>query len=273
MMNGLKILNMKKFKLNVSITDFAPLFGNLEYLFKGLKETGVDGLEIVLGIKSRWSENYLLNLSKKYNLEINTFHQSMWSGGGLYLDEGMFRLAKKINVKGITIHPLVFRSLNSNATEKYFKKLSLWQKKYGIKLFLENMPSRFGGAFEFLNNFYTFTKDVGDLGEIYKKAQEYGFLITFDSTHFDNYKPHENKEFKEIFSKIGNIHLSSFEGKIEHLPLNKGKFDSKGFFNYLDKNNYKGIITFEIYYPSVISLGYDFKPIKESVEVVRKLGY
>lgn len=55
-------------KISSSITDFAPLFLDLEYLFKGLKATGIDGVELVIGIKSRWSVDRIKHLSQKYNL-------------------------------------------------------------------------------------------------------------------------------------------------------------------------------------------------------------
>src|SRR6266567_1523971 len=104
---------MKKINISVSITDFSLVPYGLEPLFNGLKQAGADGLEIVVGIKSRWSSNQLKKLSEKYELPIITLHQPPWSGLGFWLDEGFMKLADDLKVKGVVIHPRAFVSLRS----------------------------------------------------------------------------------------------------------------------------------------------------------------
>src|SRR5258708_7952215 len=198
-------------KVNVSIHDFAPLLKAHDFLFRGLKETGVDGVELVVGIKSRWSAPYYKFLSKKYNLPIVSLHQPVWAWLDLYFDEGFFALAKEMDVKYVTCHPLPKIAFQSKRMREYLKRLSQIQSKTGIKVLIENMPEKYNP--KLLNLFFPQDATTRDVMSLYNAISEVGLNMTLDIDHLQSPTPHKEPFFTTIFPKIKNIHLSSFDGK------------------------------------------------------------
>lgn len=255
-------------KISSSITDFAPLFLDLEYLFKGLKAADIDGVELVIGIKSRWSVDRIKHLSQKYNLQIASIHQPIWSGLGLYFDEGFFNIAKQLGAKKVVCHPLPKYSLKDKQMDEYFKRLAYMQEVTGVDILVENLPSQYG--IKFINYFFPLKEYVNDIQMLQKATQKYNLKLTLDIDHLHVSRPHKESWFKNVLPSIGNIHLSSFTNIQQHLPLYMGDFKAKEFIEYLTKENYQGQLTFEIYYPkSINAFGYDFAPIKKSVDLLR----
>lgn len=256
-------------KINASITDF-PVFSRLETFFREFKKADVDGVELVLGVKSRFDAKRIQQLVKKYKLPICSIHQPPWSGMGLYFDEAFAQWAKSIGTTKITCHPLVFQAFDSKAMEKYFLRLVRLQEEYGIHVMLENMPNDL-----VYNKLYKFphASVKQHLQRINEVADEYGFLLTYDVSHAEFEKPQQEKVFQELFPKLGNIHLSSFSPGHHHLPLSEGQFDSEGFVKFLYKKKYAGLLTLEVYSPRVIMLTntYNFNAIADSVKIFRRI--
>jgi len=255
------------FSISSSITDF-PLTASMETFFKELKFAGVDSVEIVSGLKSRLRLAKVFELSKNYNLPIASFHQSAWSGTGIYFDEYFLAKASDLGVKTFVFHPLTFTSMHSKRMEKYVKRLGVMQREYGITICLENMKAE--SAYK---NLYLKGQSVSThLDHLYQIAKEYGLSLTYDVSHARFVRPHQEASFKQIFPLLGNIHLSSFHKESEHLPLFMGDFDTQEFIQYLLKNNYNGLLTLEIFYPKMISLAnYDFSAIAKSVKIIKEV--
>jgi len=262
-------------KVNVSIHDFSPLFRGHEILFKKLKETGVDGVELVIGVKSRWSVSYYKKLSKKYDLPIVSLHQPIWAGLGLYFDEDFFTMAEALKVKYVTCHPLPGASFTSKRMRDYLNRLSQIKRKKGIEILVENMPQSynlklFGVSIPFFDQFFPLDETTSDVMSWYNAICEFGLNMTLDIDHLQLQEPQKAPFFKTIYPKIKNIHLSSFANQKNHLPLYMGDFKGREFVSYLEKHNYSGILTFEINYPGLISpFGYNFEAVKKSVDVVK----
>jgi sugar phosphate isomerase/epimerase len=257
-------------KISTSIGDF-PVFSAIEDSFKAAKEANVDGLELIIGFKSRWHFEKMIQLSKKYDLPITSLHQPYWSGLGIAYDEGFVKLAVRYGIKNIVFHPLCFTSILSRKMTKYFRYLSSLQKKYGITVMLENMP--YSESFFSLDH-WVLHKDTASLDAVLKVVAEYNFKINYDVSHTELTHPQMNAEFTKIFSRIGNIHLSSFQNGKQHMPLTRGTFDTKGFITYLIKNHYKGLLTFEIFYPKQFPLyAFDYTEIAKSVALIKTLSY
>lgn len=262
--------NGTKMQINTSITDFAPLLKNPEYLFKGLKESGIQGIELVIGFKSRWSPNYYKNLSKKYNLPIVSLHQPIWSGLGFYFDKRFIHLAKELNSKWVVFHPLPRLSLRDRRMKDYLQKLSNLQKQTGVEILLENLPRKYNNRL--INFLYPPDKETGNIESLYEAAEEFNLKLTLDTDHLHLKAPHKESWFPQILSKVKNIHLSSFTEKNKHLPLYLGDLQSAEFIKHLKKAHYTGLLTLEIFYPNLISLfGYDFTAIRKSVEHILKI--
>lgn len=260
---------LSKIKINSSISDFASLFNGPDYMFKGLKNAGVDGIELVIGLKSRWSTQHYKALSKRYSLPIVSLHQPIWSGLGWYFDENFIDIAKELNVKSVVFHPLPRIPFNTNRMQNYFRRLSKIQKERGIEILLENLPSKYN--VQLVNLFYPSNFQSGDMNSLLQVAKDFNFKLTLDIDHLHLPYPHKEAWFKRVLPKVANIHLSSFSIKKKHLPLYLGDFHAKEFLNFLEKEHYKGLLTFEIYYPNLINLlNYDFNVIKKSVDLIRK---
>ena len=255
-------------KINTSINDFAPLLRGPEFLFRGLQSTGVDGIELGVGFKSRWSIKQYQTLTKKYDLPIVSLHQPLWSGIGLYFDEGAFALAKQLGIKKIVCHPLPKTSFQSSRMRTYLKRLSHMQEKFDVEILLENLPKAYNH--KLLNHFFPPASDTGDILAVYTTAKEFGFKLALDIDHLRIPAPHKEEWFNTIMPLIANIHLSSFNATKKHMPLYQGKFQAREFMHYLNKHNYTGLLTFEISAPSTITFtNYDFSSIAQSVALLK----
>jgi sugar phosphate isomerase/epimerase len=256
-------------KISASITDF-PIFSHVKTFFHEFHEAGVDGVEMVLGIKSRWQLNYIKQLSREYQLPITSVHQPAWSGTGIYFDKHFVEWAKELGTNAIVFHPLSFTSFASRTMEKYLKKLASLQEEFDIVVLFENMPKDFVYKKLYLPPYTTYLQHL-EQTNIY--ADMYGLSLTYDVSHPELKQPQKELIFQRMFPKIANIHLSSFVRGHHHLPLNLGQFDCKGFVEYLVKKQYKGLVTLEVYYPELITLGntYDFSAIAKSVKVFKEI--
>ena len=259
-------------RITTSITDFAPLLGNLTYLFKGLQHTGVDGVELVLGVKSRWKIQEVQELSQRYKLPILSIHQPIWSGVGLYFDDGFMEYAKDLNVESVVCHPLPNISWENSSMQIYLKRLAKLQKKWGIPVLLENLPTEYNN--KFISKIFIPHIETGDLKLLHTHAAAHQLNIAFDTDHFRKKYPPDNIAFHRIFPSIKNIHLSSFSKHERHLPLYLGELEVQRFIKFLLNHSYSGLLTLEIYYPKLINfLSYDFNAIKKSVDIVKSTIY
>lgn len=255
-------------RVSSTITDF-PVFFQTETYFKKFKDAGLDGLELVLGVKSRFEYARLSYLSEKYDLPITSIHQPAWSGLRLYFDESFVRYAKKLGVKSIVFHPLVFCSFQSKVMQNYFKRLIYLQEKYNVSVMLENMSLHdFVYKKLFTDNADTILEHLETINTI---ADTYGLLITYDVSHAEITDPSKPDIFNKLLPKIGNIHMSSFTQHEHHLPLTKGIFQTEKFIKYLQQKKYKGLLTLEIRPPiRKIFEPYDFKGIADSVALIKR---
>lgn len=256
-------------KINGSITDF-PLYTSQEVYFREFKKAGCDGVEIVGGYKNRWAFEKLFSLSKKYDLPIISFHQPMWSGIGIYIDESFFRLIAKHKVRKVTFHPLAFTSFSSTFMKRYFEKLASIQRKYDVSFLLENMPPEpeYKKLFSEGQN-----KLTAHLERIYEIGMQYGFSFTYDVSHGELLTPQKTKIFQEMFPQIRVIHLSSFTKNGHHLPLYEGDFALQPFISFLRQKKYTGEVVLEINESLVkrVLWPYDFSAIAKSIQLIRGL--
>lgn len=256
-------------RINGSISDF-PLYTSQEVYFREFKKAGVDGVEIVGGYKNRWAFEKLFFLSKKYNLPIVSFHQPMWSGIGILIDEAFFRHMAQHNVRKVTFHPLVFASFSSRFMKGYFKKIAAIQQKYDILFLLENMPPETEYKKLFIDGKNKLTQHLNRIFEI---GMEYGFGFTYDTSHGEIIAPQKTKIFHDMFPSINIIHLSSFADNGHHLPLYEGTFQLRPFIEFLVKKKFKGEVVLEINESLVrrVLWPYDFTAIAKSIQLIHFL--
>lgn len=253
--------------INVSIGDFSPLLRSPKYLFKGLQHTGIDGIELWIGIKSRWTPEYYLRLSKQYNLPIVSVHQPLWAMTGLYFDEGFFGVAQRLGAQYVTCHPLPGRSLDDEQMQLYFERLAGVQQKTGLQVLIENMPQ--DNRNKLLQLVAPHRNDSTSVLDLCERVAPFGLNMTLDTDHVHVPKPQSEPWFNTVFPQIKNVHLSSYSGDERHLPLNVGDLDTIGFIQRLKAKRYDGLITLEVSAPkSITMLRYDFNCIKFPVELI-----
>lgn len=256
-------------KVSVSISDL-PVFQGMEYLFSGLKEAGADGLEVVTGVKSRWSWNYLHELTVKYKLPVTSVHQPPWSAISFLFDEEYMRLASEIGIKTFVYHPLPKYSFADKQMKDYAKRLAALAKKFDIDILLENMPAVYRRTMA--SRFYPLHDDTKSLPLFIPFLKKYDLGFNLDISHAFLPEPQKEKWFDELYPRLKNIHLSSFRPGKDHLPLYLGDFKTKEFIKELEKRKYTGLITLEVFYPRMIRLNhFDFEAIKKSIALVKSV--
>lgn len=258
-------------KVLISIGDFSPLLRRPDYLFRGLQSTGADGVELWIGVKSRWRARYYRQLSRQYNVPIVSVHQPLWAMTGWYFDEGFFKVAQTLGVTYITCHPLPNTALQSEKMQQYFKRLATIQQRTGLRILIENMPKEYQN--KLLSKTASLSGQTADTQAICHTAAAHGLGVTLDTDHAHVAQPHNETWFNEVFPAIQNIHLSSFDGDRRHQPLDTGTLDVAGFIKTLQKKHYDGLITLEVNAPKSITLfTYKFDTLERSVRLARPLS-
>lgn len=259
---------MKKAKLSFSIADI-PLGISLEENFLLASHLKVDGIELVIGWKTRWSMKKIVRLSNRYEVPILSIHQPPWSIAGFVQDEGAFKFAKRFNSIFVA-HPIVVQPMSSPKSQAYFKWLSDMKKKHNVDIMIENMTN----IYQLMPLLHYISRkhhdSATDLHFFEKVCKKYDLGFTLDISHLMEARPHEAIGFSKILPYLKNIHLSDFTSKKEHMGLGDGNLDYDSFLSYLKKIKYSGLINLELC-PRILNAREKYyKDVSDSVEVVRK---
>lgn len=253
--------------LSFSIADL-PFGISLHDNFALAKELGV-GVEVVLGYKTRLSLRNLDKLSRKYNVPIVSVHQPPWSFFQLFKDEKSFTFASHFGAY-YNAHPLITTDVEHDQSKRYFEWLSQMAEKYQVEVLIENMPFK-PGLVPFLPNMKKVHFSTTSMKQLADICAQYKFGFTLDTDHLKSPEPQKEEGFENIKKYMKNIHISSFDEKREHLPLTKGRLNTRSFLEELKKNNYQELITLEMtpnyYYPKKDYM----KDIKDSILLMREI--
>lgn len=262
---------MNRFTITTSIGDFSPLLRRPEFLFKGLQSTGVDGVELWVGVKSRWAIGHYKRLAERYNLPIVSLHQPPWAMTGVCFDEGFFALGKKLGVRHVTCHPLPGISLDDERMQAYFKRLAAVQARIGVPILIENLPQTYRSGI--MHHFFPPASDTSDVARVCEVADKFGLGVTLDTDHVHLPNPHRQAWFDKALPRVSNIHLSSFGNDKRHLPPYMGDLQTVPFLEHLRQRKYSGTVTLEIGWPKSVTLRtYDFETVRRSVALVCEGG-
>jgi sugar phosphate isomerase/epimerase len=236
--------------------------------FEQLKKAGVDGIELVPGFKSRFNLKGVKDLATKSGLTIDSLHQPFWSISGAFFDERLFREAAELGINTFVFHPPAGVPLGDDKRARFLGKLSGLQENTQSRGLVENMP--WAVRPPVLRELLPVDPGVTDLARLGREVSKYGLGLTIDTSHVFDPDPHQQDWFDRVYPLIGNIHLSSFKVGKDHLPLNRGNFNSEGFMRELNMRQYDGLITLEINYPRMMRLSeYDYKAIADSVKITK----
>lgn len=256
-------------KLSFSIADI-PLGIGIEEYFLLANNLKVDGLEVVVGWKTRFQLKKLARLSKRYDVPILSVHQPAWAVAGYFRDEGAFKFAQKFNSVFVA-HPIVGQHITSEKSKAYYKWLVEMGKKYEISdILIENMTN----TYQLMPLFHYVSKkhhdSATDVEYFDSICKRYGFGFTLDISHLMESIPQEAEGFSELLPFLRNIHLSDFTEKKEHMGLGDGVLNYDSFLSYLKKISYQGIINLELC-PRVLNAREKYyRDIAKSVAIVRE---
>ncbi len=253
-------------KISLSVADL-PLDTSYDQLFYLARELNLDGIEIVLGLKTYYLGNKLQALSEKSGVPILSIHQPLSFTKLFYPQEDVFKMAKSFNV-GLVIHPIKNEPINSPRQKRYFESQSAFMKQYSIKVMLENMGLQ--SSLPLYRHIAKADTSTTDLLNIYKVCKQYEFGMVFDTSHFKQGEISLSDDFQKVFPRIENIHLSDFTDDRQHLSLGRGEMNVKDFLKFLKNKNYTKIITLEISPHVLYGLKEYRKDVRASIEIIRK---
>ncbi len=255
-------------KLTFSVADL-PLGIALEEFFLLANNLKVDGVEVVVGWKTRFQLRKLARLSKRYNVPILSIHQPAWSIAGIWQDEKAFYFAQKFNAVYVA-HPLVNTHINSPQSKAYYKWLTELKGKYNVEILIENMTN----IYQLMPLLHYISKthhdSATDLEYFDSICKKYGFGFTLDISHLMASEPQKADGFAELWPFLRNIHLSDFTEKKEHMGLGDGLLNYDSFLTYLREKEYSGLINLELC-PRILNAREKYyKDIAKSVKIVRE---
>ena len=261
---------MKKtplFKVSFSIADI-PLGVSIESLFAVARDLKTDGVEILPGFRTFPHLKKLKELISKYNVDILSVHQPLYTGFGVISEEIAIGLAHYFQAKYV-MHPFSKYALNSIEAENYFYYMQKLLRRYNVKGFLENMPFTYSLPLVSQIQKRPHLSNT-NLSALRKTCNEYGFGMTFDTTHCMQSDLTTVAGLQEALPLIGNIHLSDYSGR-QHLPLGNGKVDIGKFLTFLRKNNYSELVTLELSPRIFCPKGEYLRGLESSIKIVQ--GY
>ena len=219
---------------------------NEESEFYHAKFIGLDCIEWIFEEKNYkknklFDDKYILRLTKKYNIKVNSLIYDYFMTSKLFNENKMkinfnYNLLKKViiackknNIKIIEIPLIENASLNNlkakNKKNFYFifNNIIKFAKKHGIKISIESdlTPLNF---LNFLNSF------------------AYKIYANYDSGNTTGMNRSHTQEIKILKDHIINVHIKDKKIKGKTVPLGNGDTNFSKIFKLLKKINYKGDI-------------------------------
>lgn len=246
------------------------IFGKYDptFVFSQLKKAGVDGIELHLptfgNVKNRDIEE-VKEVLKINKMPIFSVHQSLHLFRKTKIVEitRLFSIADMVGAKIVVLH--LNHAGKQIFDKKYIDTIFSLQEKYGIKAGFENHEKKP------LSRFNTHTWDEKKFPDLLTKS---GLYMTLDTTHLAQAGGNIINFFKKHKDSIVNIHLSDYRPhsfssvrlfRYKHMPLGKGTLPITEFLKTLLKENYKGLVTMEIY-SDLVNLCESAKIINENID-------
>lgn len=204
-------------------------------VLKEIAMSPITGIELVVDKKTTLQDiQKIKRLVGQFKLRIYSIHQPYLNLLRLHDAEieKLLQFAKATDAKVVVIHAhSIGKSIFS---EKRLETLRRLQKVYGVTLALENsqkvLPTqKYWWHEETFSNAFLPTP----------------LSMTFDVAHMGGSGGDIVGFFKKHSKRIANIQLSDY-GRKYHLPLGEGRLPISKLLKTVKKENYKGIITFEV---------------------------
>lgn len=157
---------------------------------------------------------------------------------------------------------IIKNNLFKNETEIYLKKILSNLKDFKLSILILPIESKyFKNISKLINYFNKIFKNIDKKIEIsfetnanpkkvklfIQKLNYQNVGITFDIGNVFNKNKNVIYYYKSILSLINHIHIKDRDSKGRNVKLGNGKINFKNFFKTLKSNNFKKLITLEIY--------------------------
>lgn len=236
-------------KLGISTASFYPL--ETELALEEIGKAGVKTAEVFFNAESELKDSFidiLVDIKEKYGIEISAVHPTMSLAESFMIFSAYERrfaeslnqyrrygeVAKALGAKYIIMHGGKPNGILSD--EEYCERymaLNGQTKPNSVTVLQENVVNFRSGDVEFLRSM----KEI--LGE---DAQ---FCFDIKQSVRCGYLPMELID--EFYDNIKHFHISDHSVAGDCLLPLKGKFDFKGFFEFLKEKGYNGSLITEVY--------------------------
>lgn len=236
-------------KLGISTASFYPL--ETELALEEIGKSGVKTTEIFFNAESELKDCFvdiLVDIKEKYGLEIAAVHPTMSLAESFMIFSAYERrfqeslrhyrryseVAQRLGAKYIIMHGGKPNGILSDQEycERYMA-LKEETRRNGVTVLQENVANFRSGDIEFLRSMKEILGDEAEFCFDIKQSVRCGL------------EPME--VIKEFYNNIKHFHISDHSVAGDCLLPGSGKFNFKGFFEYLKNNRYNGALITEIY--------------------------
>lgn len=236
-------------KLGISTASLYPL--ETELALEEIGKSGVKTTEIFFNAESELKDCFvdiLVDIKEKYGLEIAAVHPTMSLAESFMIFSAYERrfqeslrhyrryseVAQRLGAKYIIMHGGKPNGILSDQEycERYMA-LKEETRRNGVTVLQENVANFRSGDIEFLRSMKEILGDEAEFCFDIKQSVRCGL------------EPME--VIKEFYNNIKHFHISDHSVAGDCLLPGCGKFNFKGFFEYLKNNRYNGALITEVY--------------------------
>lgn len=218
----------------------------LETVFELARDTGFDGMEVIINHDFQFQDNVALLRKLQQILPICSLHAPFleldgW-GDKIYQLRRTCKLALDTGVPLINFHPPCWL-VGEFKFWLWFNRIADFQRELGdnqLLITVENMPA--SGPFGVNPNILAKT------GRMIDFMQEHNLFLTFDTAHMGSSKADFLHDFHLFYDsgKMRNIHFSDYGYGREHLLPGHGVLPLTRFLNHLRETRYNDTLTLEL---------------------------
>jgi len=218
----------------------------MEKVFSIARDTGFDGMEIIINYDFQYGDNAALIRNLQTILPVLSLHAPFlildrW-GNKIDQVHRTAALAIETGVPLVNFHPPSWLGLEIKFW-RWFNRVKDFQREVGqdrVIVTLENMPST--GAFK--NNPYVLASTT----KMIDFMRERNLLMTFDTAHMGSSKANFLHDFHLFYDSglMRNIHFSDYGYGREHLLPGHGVLPLTRFLNHLRETEYNETLTLEL---------------------------
>lgn len=218
----------------------------LAKVFEIARDTGFDGMEIIINYDFQYQDNAALIRELQQILPVCSLHAPFFEldGWGNKIDQLLRTAALAIDtgIPLINFHPPAWMGLELKFW-RWFSGIGDFQAEVGqnqVLITIENMPCT--GAFK-VNPYL-----LGQTGKMIRFMQERNLYLTFDTAHMGSSKANFLHDFHLFYDSgaMRNIHFSDYGYGREHLLPGHGVLPLTRFLNHLRETGYDSTLTLEL---------------------------